>query len=197
MKRSNRRALISRGIRRNMNENCNKENKARITTKEVTICALLIALALIFSYIEKLLSLDFAIPGIKLGLCNLVILCAIYLLGPKLALVISVARIFLVGFLFGNMFAVIYSLAGGLLSLLVMVLLHRYTKLSVVTISCMGGICHNVGQIMMAVLVVENLNLFFYLPILLVAGFITGLIIGIICKLILPAIAASAYSKLS
>lgn len=187
MNRSNYQQNTNRKIRQS-NKNC---KKSLLTTKDVAMCAVLIALALIFTYIEKMLSLDFAIPGIKLGLCNLVIVCAIYLLGIKQALVISVARIFLVGFLFGNMFAVIYSLAGGLLSLLIMTLLYRFTKLSVVTISCIGGISHNVGQIIMAIIVVENINLLLYLPVLLVAGFITGLVIGIICRLILPAVTKS------
>lgn len=172
-----------------------KNNKTYLKTKDIAICAVLIALALIFSYIEKLLSLDFAIPGIKLGLCNLVIVCAIYLLGVKQAFIVSVARIFLVGFLFGNMFAVVYSLAGGLLSLLVMALLYQFTKLSVVAISCLGGICHNIGQILMAMVIVENLNLLFYLPVLLIAGFITGLVIGIVCRLILPAV-TNSFSKI-
>lgn len=168
------------------NKKVNKKKK--MSPKELTLCAMMIALALILSYVERLIGLDFVTPGVKLGLCNLVIVCAIYLLGPRYALIISVARIVLAGFLFGNLAMILYSLAGGLLSLLLMTLLRRFTKLSVVTISTVGGISHNVGQLIVAMAVVENTSLVIYLPVLLIAGFVTGLIIGIVCRLVLPAV---------
>lgn len=180
---------VERGIMSDNNLNNGKQNKKRgMSAREIALCAVMIALALILSYVERLIGLDFVTPGIKLGLCNLVIVCAIYLLGVRYALIISIARIFLVGFMFGNMAAILYSLAGGLLSLAIMALLHRFTKLSVVAVSCIGGICHNVGQLLVAMAVVENTSLVLYLPALLIAGFITGLIIGIVSRLILPAV---------
>ena len=162
-----------------------------MSVRDLAFAAVLLALAMVFGYVEAQIPFNFVTPGIKLGLCNLVIVCTLYLLGAKYALVISVARIFLVGIMFGNPMNIPYSLAGGLLSLAVMTLLYRYSKLSVVAISCFGGICHNIGQIFVAVAVVENLNLFRFLPILLVAGFVTGLVIGIVCRLILPAVSKS------
>lgn len=173
---------------KNMNR---PKKKSKIETRDLALCAVMIALALVFSYVERLIPVTPSIPGIKLGLSNLVILCAIYLLGPKYALAISVARIFLAGFMFGTMTTIIYSLAGGLLSFLIMVLLYCLTKMSPIAISCIGGICHNIGQIIVAMIIYENLILGYYLPILMVVGFITGLVIGIVTGLLLPTLRKS------
>ena len=164
----------------------NKKKSRRISTKTVAMLAMMIAIALIFSYVEALIPINFGVPGIKLGLANLAIVAALYLMGGKYALVISVARIILSGFLFGNMASIIYSLAGGLLSLAVMALLKKMKKLPILTVSVAGGICHNVGQLIVAMLVVENASLVFYLPVLLIAGFLTGLLIGVVSQVILP-----------
>ena len=150
--------------------------------------AMMIALAMIFSYVETMIPINFGIPGVKLGLANLVIVAAIYLFGGKQAFLISIVRIFLSGFMFGNLASIMYSLAGGLLSLAVMLLLKKTDKLSILEVSVMGGICHNIGQLIVAMLVVENLKLIFYVPVLLISGFLTGLLIGIVCRVILPAV---------
>lgn len=150
--------------------------------------AMMIALAMIFSYVETMIPINFGIPGVKLGLANLVIVAAIYLFGGKQAFLISIVRIFLSGFMFGNLASIMYSLAGGLLSLAVMLLLKKIDKLSILAVSVMGGICHNIGQLIVAMLVVENLKLIFYVPVLLISGFLTGLLIGIVCRVILPAV---------
>lgn len=150
--------------------------------------AMMIALAMIFSYVETMIPINFGIPGVKLGLANLVIVASIYLFGGKQAFVISVVRIILSGFMFGNMASIMYSLAGGLLSLAVMLLLKKTDKLSVLSVSVAGGICHNIGQLIVAMLVVENLKLILYIPVLLISGFLTGLLIGIVCRLVLPAV---------
>lgn len=150
--------------------------------------AMMIALAMIFSYVETMIPINFGIPGVKLGLANLVIVAAIYLFGGKQAFLISIVRIFLSGFMFGNLASIMYSLAGGLLSLAVMLLLKKTDKLSILAVSVMGGICHNIGQLIVAMLVVENLKLIFYVPVLLISGFLTGLLIGIVCRVILPTV---------
>ena len=150
--------------------------------------AMMIALAMIFSYVETMIPINFGIPGVKLGLANLVIVAAIYLFGGKQAFLISIVRIFLSGFMFGNLASIMYSLAGGLLRLAVMLLLKKTDKLSILAVSVMGGICHNIGQLIVAMLVVENLKLIFYVPVLLISGFLTGLLIGIVCRVILPAV---------
>lgn len=138
------------------------------------------ALALIFSYIETLIPINFGIPGIKLGLANLIIVVALYKLELKEVYMLAVVRILLSGFIFGNYFSIIYSLAGGLLSLTVMALLKRQEGFSVMGISMAGGVFHNVGQMIVAVLVVETFSISYYLPVLLIAGLITGLVIGVV-----------------
>ena len=113
------------------------------------------------------------------------ILLMLYYTGIKEAFTISILRILLAGFLFGNMFSILYSLAGGLLSLLCMALFKKTGKFKVIAVSAVGGITHNLGQIIVAVIVVENMNLFFYFPVLLFAGVLTGIVIGIAAQEIL------------
>ena len=162
--------------------------KQKISAKTVALMAMMIALAMIFSYVETMIPINFGIPGVKLGLANLVIVAALYLFGGKQAFLISVVRIFLSGFMFGNMASIMYSLAGGMLSLVIMLLLKKTDKLSILAVSVMGGICHNIGQLIVAMLVVENLKLIFYVPVLLISGFLTGLLIGVVSRVILPAV---------
>lgn len=145
----------------------------------VAVFGVFTALALIFSYVELLIPINFGIPGAKLGLANLVIIIVLYKTDWKEALLLSVVRIVLAGFLFGNLFGILYSLAGGILSLAVMALLKRSGAFSIIGVSMAGGVSHNVGQLIMAMLVVETYAVGYYLPVLLVAGLITGTLIGI------------------
>ena len=137
------------------------------------------ALALICSYVESLIPFYFGIPGVKLGLTNIVVVLMLYCVGTKEALAVSALRIVLSGFLFGNMFSILYSLAGGLLSFLVMYLLKKTKWFGVLPVSVSGGIFHNVGQLVVAAYVVENYNIFYYMPVLLIAGALTGFLVGI------------------
>lgn len=139
-----------------------------------------LALALVCSYVESLIPISFGIPGVKLGLTNIVVILMLYTIGAKDAILISVLRIILAGFMFGNAFSIIYSLAGGILSFVVMLLLKNTGKLKILSISTAGGISHNVGQLIVAALVVENYNILFYVPILIIAGIITGFLIGLL-----------------
>ena len=139
-----------------------------------------LALALVCSYVESLIPISFGIPGVKLGLTNIVVILMLYTIGAKDAILISVLRIILAGFLFGNAFSIIYSLAGGILSFVVMLLLKNTGKLKILSISTAGGISHNVGQLIVAALVVENYNILFYVPVLIIAGIITGFLIGLL-----------------
>ena len=141
-----------------------------------------LALALILSYVEALIPFQFGIPGVKLGLANLVTVMMLYCTGAKEAFLLSVLRIVLAGFLFGNPFGIIYGLSGGILSFLVMYLLWREDRLHVVSVSVAGGLSHNLGQLLAASAVVENRNLFYYLPVLLAAGFVTGFLIGLLAQ---------------
>ncbi len=147
---------------------------------KVAYFGLFTALALIFSYVETLIPFNFGIPGIKLGLANLLIVIILYSSGWKEALLLSVVRIVLAGFFFGNLFSILYSLAGGIFSLAVMALLKKSGKFSVAGVSIAGGVSHNIGQLAVAVIVVETYQVGYYLPVLLVAGAAAGLVIGVI-----------------
>lgn len=138
------------------------------------------ALALIFSYVETLIPVSFGIPGIKLGLANLIIVIALYRLKLKEAYLLSVTRVLLSGLIFGNYFSILYSLAGAFLSLSVMALLKRDGGFSVIGVSIAGGVSHNIGQLIVAVLVVETYQVTYYLPVLLISGLLTGGLIGIV-----------------
>ena len=148
----------------------------------------LTALALIFSYIETLIPIQFGVPGIKLGLANLIIVIVLYKTDWREALLLSVVRIIIAGFIFGNLFSIVYSLAGGVLSLTVMVLLKRTDRFSVAGISMAGGVCHNIGQLIVAMIVVETYQVGYYLPVLLIAGLITGAVIGAVAGEVLKRI---------
>lgn len=138
------------------------------------------ALALIFSYVESLIPINFGIPGVKLGLANLILIIAMYKMSIREVYLLAVSRIVLAGFLFANLFSIIYSLAGGLLSLTVMYFLKKSERFSLMGISMAGGVSHNVGQLMMAMFVLESFNIAYYFPVLLISGLLTGLVIGII-----------------
>lgn len=152
-------------------------------TKNVALFGMMVALAFTFSYLESLIPFNFGIPGVKLGLANLVVVVALYTMKPAEAFSIAVIRIFLAGLTFGNAYSIAYSLCGGILSFAVMLLLKR-TKLSIVGVSMMGGISHNIGQIIVAAIVMETARIAYYLPVLLVAGLATGLLLGIVSNLI-------------
>lgn len=137
------------------------------------------ALALIFSYVETLIPIQFGIPGVKLGLANLIIVIALYRMKLSEAYLLSIVRVLLAGFIFGNYFSIIYSLAGGLLSLTVMALLRKKGGFSVIGVSIAGGVFHNIGQLIVASVIVETFSVMYYVPVLLIAGLVTGLLIGI------------------
>lgn len=151
-----------------------------MNTKKIAYLGLLIALAFVFSYIEFLIPVNIGVPGAKLGLANLVIIVALYTLNEKDAFVLSMIRIVLVGFTFANLASMLYSLAGGILSFGAMVLAKKTKKLSITGVSVIGGVFHNIGQIIMAIWVVKTASLIYYLPVLLVSGIVAGIAIGIL-----------------
>ena len=155
-----------------------------LRTKKLALSAILAALAMILSYVEAMVPMPVPIPGIKLGLANLVILLAIYRLGFKYALAINCIRIFVTGLLFTGAFGILYSLAGGLLSLLVMYLLYRTGIFSMVGVSMAGGVAHNLGQLLTACLIMSNIRLMSYFAVLLFAGIGSGILMGIVAWLV-------------
>lgn len=151
--------------------------------KNIALFGMMVALAFTFSYLESLIPFNFGIPGVKLGLANLVVVVALYTMKPGEAFFIAVVRIFLAGLTFGNVYSLAYSLCGGILSFAVMALVRK-TKLSIIGVSMLGGICHNIGQIVVAAIVMETARIAYYLPVLLAAGLATGLLLGIVSKLV-------------
>lgn len=151
-----------------------------MSTKKIAYLGLLVALAFVFSYVEVLIPVNLGIPGAKLGLANLAIIVALYLLGEKNAFLLSMVRIVLVGFTFGNLASMLYSLAGGILSFLAMVLAKKTKRLSITGVSVLGGVFHNVGQIIVAMLILETSSLIYYLPVLMITGIVAGVLIGIL-----------------
>ena len=146
-------------------------------TNRVALFGMLVALAFIFSYVEHLIPLPLP-TGVKLGAANIVIICALYFLGFKEALAISVVRIILSGFAFG-ISTVPYSLAGGALSLLVMVLLKKQKGFGITGVSVAGSVCHNIGQTLVAMALLGTKTAF-YFPMLLLSGIVAGILIGIV-----------------
>lgn len=147
---------------------------------KVAVFGVFTSLALILSYVELLIPINFGIPRMKLGLANLLVVILLYKGCPRDALLLSVIRILLSGLIFGNMFSIFYSLGGGLLSLAVMVFLKKTGQFTVAGISIGGGASHNVGQLLVAMFVVQTYQVGYYLPVLLIAGVITGAVIGIL-----------------
>lgn len=148
-------------------------------TVKTAYLGMFVTLALIASYVESLVPFYFGAPGIKLGLANLITVVLLYRSGWKDALIVSVLRILLAGFLFGNVFSILYSFCGALLSLAVMWALSKVKDFSVLGVSMAGGVTHNLGQLLAAVYLMENGNIMFYFPVLMIAGLVTGLLIGI------------------
>ena len=165
--------------------------------KKTAVLGMYLAFAMILSYIEVLIPLPIPIPGIKLGVANLVTVLGIFFLGPCEVLTVVIMRIFLVGFMFGNGVSIIYSLAGGLLSLTVMLIIKKTDKFSMVSVSVAGGISHNIGQLLAAAIVLKSTAVVYYLPPLLVAGTLTGLLIGIVAQKVFPAVGISGKNFLN
>lgn len=147
--------------------------------------ALLAALALIFSYVEAIIPYNPGIPGIKLGISNIVTVIALYKFGWKDAAAVSVIRIVIAGLLFTGVFGMLYSLAGALVSFAGMVILKKTNLFSVIGVSMAGGVLHNLGQLLVAAALIEDLRMFFYFPVLLFSGIAAGILVGIASTMIL------------
>ena len=156
--------------------------------KQIALCGVLTAVALILSYIEVLIPFSAAVPGIKIGLANIAVIFALYKASTPAAWSVSCVRVFLVGLLFGNIMTLAYSICGAVCSLLVMTVLKRTKKFSSVGVSVGGGISHNIGQILCAAVLLGTKQILYYLPMLLVSGTVAGVVIGIIAGLLVSRI---------
>ena len=153
-------------------------------TKRLLLLAMLTAVAMILSYVESLLP-SVGIPGVKMGLANIAVIFALFRFGWKEAAALSLVRVLLVSLLFGSVGAMLYSLAGTVLSLAVMALLRRIDRFSTVGISVAGGVAHNAGQILMAMLILQTKQLLVYLPVLAVSGIAGGVLTGLAAALLI------------
>lgn len=158
--------------------------KSKKTGAWVATYGMLISLAFIFSYVEAIIPIPIPVPGVKLGLANLVTVVGLYTVGIGGTVAVSLIRIVLVGFTFGNASSMIYSLAGGTLSLILMILVKKTGWFSQIGVSIVGGIGHNIGQLSIAALVVQTAGVFYYLPFLMVAGVVAGAVIGLLGGLV-------------
>lgn len=157
-------------------------------TGRLAIYGVMTALAMILSFVESQIPAFVAVPGVKIGLTNIVVLAALYVLGNKGAVAINFVRIAAVALLFGNAMSFSFSLAGGMLATVVMILLKKTSGFSVTGVSIAGGLCHNLGQIIMAMILLNTRAIFWYLPVLWLSGIVSGLVIGIIGALVLQRI---------
>ncbi len=154
-------------------------------SKKLAFLGLLIALAFVLSYIEYMMPINIGIPGAKVGLANLVVVVALYTLGERDAFTLSIIRVLLVGLTFGNMAMMMYSAAGAALSFIAMFIVKRTGKVSQTGVSVIGGVFHNVGQIIVAIFVLETSAILYYLPFLVIIGTLSGVVIGLISGMII------------
>ena len=159
-------------------------NSGKAAAKWVATYGMLIGLACIFSYVEAIIPVPIPIPGVKLGLANLVVIVGLYTIGVKGTVAVSLVRIVFVGFTFGNASSMLYSMAGGIFSLALMILFRKLNWFSQIGVSIIGGIGHNIGQLTMAALITQTAGVFYYLPFLMTAGVAAGALIGLLGGLV-------------
>lgn len=159
-------------------------DKKNTIAGQISKYALYLALAFIFGYIEAILPFNLWIPGAKLGFSNIIIVYVLYMSGSlKSTLIIMLAKVLLTGFTFGNPSMILYSLCGGFLSVTLMYLLYLSKHFSTYAVSMAGGAFHNIGQLLCAGLMFENMGLLYYMPAIILAGMLTGLFIGLLSEI--------------
>lgn len=155
------------------------KDKDRWSTRKIAYMGMFIAVAMVFSYVESLIPVNIAVPGVKLGLANLVTIVVMFKMDVRSAWVISLIRVVLSALLFGNLSIMVYSLAGAVLSLLVMTLCMKMKIFGLLGTSILGAVSHNAGQIIMAAILMKSGNIMLYIPVLCISGTIAGICIGL------------------
>lgn len=155
-------------------------NSKKFMESDVALYGMFISVALVMSYIEAIIPIKPPVPGMKLGLANIVIIWVMYSMGMRPAVIISILRVLLSGFLFGSIYSMMFGLAGAALSITVMYFVRKIKKFTMVGVSIAGGVSHNIGQIIVAVFVLGNSRISYYLPFLMVSGVVAGIAVGII-----------------
>ena len=165
-------------------------------TKRLTLCAVLVALAMALSYTERFIPLQMVVPlpGVKLGLANIVTLMALYLMGPKAAFAILIPRCVFGAVFGGGITGLAFSLTGGLLAMAVMCIARKIPVFSIYGVSILGAAAHNVGQILAAMVLMNSYFIGAYLPYLLVVALFTGFATGAACAGVLRSLKAANIS---
>lgn len=153
-------------------------------SKRIAIAALNIALAFVLSFLESLVPINMGIPGVKIGLANLVVVAALYMLPKRDTFFISMIRILIAGLVFSGAFSLLYSFAGGILSFAVMLFAQKNKHLSIIGVSVLGAVMHNAGQIIVAAFVIHTYRIVYYLPFLLISGAVSGVAVGLVSGII-------------
>ncbi len=157
---------------------------SHISTKNIALCGVLTSLAMIFSYVESIIPVPIPVPGIKLGVANIAVITILYVLGVKEAVIINLLRIILTALLFGNLNSFLFSISGAILSMTIMIIMKKLDFFSYIGVSVCGGVMHNVGQIIAAVLIMGSEAIAYYLPVLIVSGVFTGVVIGVVSGIV-------------
>ena len=155
--------------------------KKRFTVQTVAQCGLLTAMTLVLGFIESLLPVAAGVPGIKLGLSNGVLLFALYMMDAPTAFLLMLLKVVLSGLLFGGVSAMMYALAGGICSMLGMILLKKL-RFSLITVSMAGAVLHNLGQMLLAMIILKTDQLIYYMAVLLLVGLACGAVTGVAAK---------------
>lgn len=154
-------------------------------TRQITEFGLLLALSLVLAYLESLVPVAVAVPGVKLGLANIITMLVLYLRGGKPAFFFMSLRVVVAGFLFSGVSGILYSFAGGVCCIAVMSLTKRLSFFSTVGVSMTGALSHNFGQILVAWFVMKNVHILYYFPVLAISGMLSGIAVGIVGGLII------------
>ena len=177
--------------------NNTSDNKRRSVSRRIAMIAVYVALAFIFSYIEAIFPFSLGIPGVKLGLANIITVYVLFSTGSiKDTCLVTFLRIILAAFTFGNLSLMMYSMAGGVLSLLVMILFYKLNTFGITGVSVLGGVSHNIGQLIVAAIILETKEIVYYIPVLLIAGVIAGLVVGAIAGICVRRIHPKANKKI-
>ena len=156
--------------------------------KKIALLGITAAIAIILSYVEAMIPSLIPIPGVKIGLANIAIMFALYKLGMPQASIVSFVRLATLFLIFGEIMPLLYSISGALLSLTVMCLLKKFTPFSEVGVSVAGGVAHNIAQIIVAIFMFSTDALIYYLPVLLLSGTVSGILIGVVSGILIKKI---------
>ena len=152
----------------------------KIDVKKLTILSMFATFSIILSYVEVLIPFNIGVYGFKIGLANIATVVIIYLYGCKEAFAITFVRILIISMLFGTAFSFAFSLAGGVVSVAIMCLIKKYLKTHIIFTSAIGGITHNLAQILVASWIVSSKGILSLIPLLVILGLVTGIVVGIV-----------------